>query len=40
MKVAIATCLLLLTVSTVYADPLTCTLTGYKATARAIGERR
>ena len=31
MKVVVATCLLLLTVSSAYADPLTCTLTGYKA---------
>lgn len=31
MKSGIATCFLLLTVSTANADPLTCTLTGYKA---------
>lgn len=31
MKSAVAACLLLLTVSSAYADPLTCTLTGYRA---------
>ena len=31
MKAAASTCLLLLTVSRAYADPLTCSLTGYKA---------
>ncbi len=31
MKAGLATCFLLLTISPAYADPLTCTLTGYKA---------